>query len=190
MKARWKHIFFIHSVDKNFSLESYLAMPLCSAYQAVIFSSHISAVIWYCIKTWNTQKCQNGNLAWMFCNHDKINSFKVSPANVLFLVKAHPEPESQVCESLDHSPHTVFGMEAEKSIQNQYFDHNKSRSKLNYYRQGAFNLIRKEKYEIETILTFAWTAYDAKRTEASGEQKISSSSICFFTYTSMNVHSE
>lgn len=41
--------------------------------------------------------------------------------------------------------------------------------------------IEKKKYEMLTILTFAWTAYDAKRTEASGEQNISSSSICFFT---------
>lgn len=80
--------------------------------------------------------------------YDKVNSFKVPPANVLFLVKAHPEPESQACENLDHSPHTVFGMEGEKSIQNQYFDHNKSRFKLNYYWQDAFNLNRKEKYEM------------------------------------------
>lgn len=67
-------------------------------------------------------------------NYNKINSFKARSANVLFLVKAHPEPESQVCESLDHSPHTVFGMEGVKSIQSQYFDHNKLCYKLNYYR--------------------------------------------------------
>lgn len=79
-------------------------------------------------------------------NCNKIKSFKVSPANVLFLVKAHPEPESRVCESLDHSPHTLFGMEGEKSIQNQYFDHNKLHYKLNYYRRDAVNLNRKEKY--------------------------------------------
>lgn len=85
--------------------------------------------------------------------YHKVSSFKVPPANVLFLVKAHPEPESQACESLDHSPHTVFGMEGQKSIQNQYFDHSKSRSKSNYYRRDAFNLNRKEKSE--TILTFA-----------------------------------
>lgn len=33
------------------------------------------------------------------------------------------------------------------------------------------------------FLTLAWTAYDAKRTDASGEQNISSSNICFLTYT-------
>jgi len=32
--------------------QSYLVMLLCSAYQAVIFSSHMSGVIWYCISTW------------------------------------------------------------------------------------------------------------------------------------------
>lgn len=36
--------------------------------------------------------------------------------------------------------------------------------------------------EEEECITLAWTAYDARRTEASGEQKISSSNICFFTY--------
>lgn len=72
-------------------------------------------------------------------NYNKINSFKVSPANVLFLVKAHPEPESRVCESLDHSLHTVFEIEGEKSTRNQYSDHNKLRYKLNYYRGDAVN---------------------------------------------------
>lgn len=35
---------------------SHLAMPLCSAYQAVIFSSHISAVSWYCLSTCRARK--------------------------------------------------------------------------------------------------------------------------------------
>lgn len=43
-------------------------MPLCSAYHAVIFSSHISAVIWYCIKTWE-------------------NRYKVTEKNILQLHK-------------------------------------------------------------------------------------------------------
>lgn len=34
---------------------THLALPRCSAYQAVILSSHISGVIWYRFITWDTQ---------------------------------------------------------------------------------------------------------------------------------------
>lgn len=100
-------------------------MPLCSAYQAVIFSSHISAVIWYCINTWNasTESRENSytntrhRLTPVSSCSKWTTCWRIRHAHgtvlLLFLAKAHPVPESQACESLDHSPHTVTDIEKE-----------------------------------------------------------------------------
>lgn len=101
-------------------------MPLCSAYQAVIFSSHISAVIWYCINTWsagtesqennytNTKhrltsvsSCSKWTTSWRI-QHEHGTVCSLSWA------KAHPVPGSQACESLDHSPRTVIEIEEDR----------------------------------------------------------------------------
>lgn len=116
---------------------------------------------------------------------------------LLFLAKVHLVPGSPACENLDRSHHTVEKDRERKykekqvrkpwmkQIQNYflglcYFDTKDSGwfSKTLYQtviRRGVGNIF---------FFTLAWTAYDANRTEASGEQNISSSKICFFTYKS------
>lgn len=55
LKAAKKQLLISTAFPKD-EIISYLAIPLCSAYQAVIFSSHISAVSWYCLRTYGGRK--------------------------------------------------------------------------------------------------------------------------------------
>lgn len=75
----------------------------------------------------NTQKCWNRNNynRQLQQNDNWLQSITRKHANLLFLVKAHPEPESPVCESLGHSPHTGNRdgrREINPPIQNQQYN--------------------------------------------------------------------
>ena len=88
----------------------YLAIPLCSAYHAVIFSSHISAVIWYCIRTWGRQ---TGFYRRTDGQTDRRTDGQTD-RHLPFEATAHLGLRTQACGSLGHNPHTAIIEKKEK----------------------------------------------------------------------------
>lgn len=98
---------------------------------------------------------------------------------LLFLATVHPVRGIQACENLDRSRHTVGGRGRRRLEKPEW---NTFTLTLGIVSALLTPYIKKYKKDSKWLFTLAWTAYDANRTEASGEQNISSSKICFFTY--------